>query len=322
MPRLVAMNVADGSVLWRYAPSEWMTIPPGAFLAGGVIVVGVLAEQGTEVVGLDAETGAERWRRPVEQASQLVAVSGRVAIVENLLPPAEPSTIITADDRGRFPRPMLTTRLTGYDRATGEVAWTSEVTRPGDLGDSNGAAAGDDTVVIALPAVVAVDDTTGEQLWTATADLGDAAVGHIADDVVVMGGQDDDTVALSLATGDKLWAKPGSPPYDDVWAVADGAVYVIDDGELVAYALADGRERWRTPVDPDSYTWPWIAVDDSVYTMWWNLDARDNTDGSIRWTTDHPTGASPIGEAPRMVSIAAAGTSLLVTYSSGRLDGD
>jgi hypothetical protein len=48
--------------------------------------------------------------------------------------------------------------------------------------------------------------------------------GTVIDNVRITGGQDDPTFATDASTGKLLWSQPGSPPYDDVWAIADGAV--------------------------------------------------------------------------------------------------
>jgi hypothetical protein len=51
-----------------------------------------------------------------------------------------------------------------------------------------------------------------------------------------------------------LWTQPGSPPYDDVWAIGDGAVFVVDGnlsaggGRIVAYELDSGEMRWERSV--------------------------------------------------------------------------
>ena len=205
--------------------------------------------------------------------------------------------------------------------------WTSDVSRPspsadGAGGHSYGAASDGTNIVIALPAVVAIDEATGAQRWTLSTDLGDAAIGDVSNGVLIMGGQDDDTTALAIDSGNVLWTRPGSPPYDNVWAVADGAVYVRDDNDLVAYQLHDGTERWRVALDPTTYTWPWLAADQSLYTMWWNLEARTTSDGSVRWTTDHPTGTAPTDDTPRMIGATKAGSSILVAYTSGVGPGD
>ena len=62
---------------------------------------------------------------------------------------------------------------------------------------------------------------------------------------------------------------PGSPAYDDVWAVGDGAVYVVDaaTAHVVAYELADGAERWRRPFDGLRNSWPYVAAGGIVFAI-------------------------------------------------------
>jgi outer membrane protein assembly factor BamB len=315
---LIAIDPDDGDEKWQVAVAEGGgSAPPGDLPAGEVIVVARRTGPDAELVAIDSATGATRWSEPMDQYDHLVAVTNEVTIVSGI--PAQ-QTVVTADENGQFPPPAG--ELTGYDPVTGTVMWTTSVPLDNDAVLRQGAASDGQTVVIGSPATVALDARTGEQRWTLSVDLGDAAIGLISNGVVIMGGQDDDVTALSLATGDVVWSKPGSPPYDDVWAVADGAVYLRDGDDLIAYDVTDGAERWRVGVDPQTYTWPWLAETGSLYTMWWNLEARSPSDGTIRWTTDHPTGLQPVDDTPRMISLAHSADSLLVTYVAGALGGD
>jgi outer membrane protein assembly factor BamB len=106
---------------------------------------------------------------------------------------------------------------------------------------------------------------------------------------------------------------PGSPAYDDVWAVGDGAVYVVEPAtaEMVAYELADGSERWRRPFDGIRNTWPYEVAGGIVFAMWSNLDALSAADGSVLWSTDYPP-----ADFPRMTGIAADDSGVFVALSS------
>ncbi|HEU4840028.1 MAG TPA: PQQ-binding-like beta-propeller repeat protein, partial [Ilumatobacteraceae bacterium] len=171
-----------------------------------------------------------------------------------------------------------------------------------------------------------------EIVWTAqlppneqpTDPSGDAAIGPVRGGASLFGGQGDPVTVLDAATGQQRWTAPGSPPYDDVWAVDDGGVYLVDRdaGEIVAYDLVTGAERWRRPSEPAEYSWPWHVAGTTVFTMWWNLQARSTRDGSIQWATDYETGTEPTGPTPRMISIATNAESALVTFYVGTLGGD
>ena len=126
---------------------------------------------------------------------------------------------------------------------------------------------------------------------------------------------------LDAANGHQLWTAVGAPPYDDVWAVDDRSVYLVDNdaGDIVAYDLANGVERWRQ-AQGDGPVWPWLADGDTVFTMWWNLESRAADTGQVRWQTDYPNGSSP--DAARMVSAATNDSHVFVGFTVSALGGD
>ena len=142
------------------------------------------------------------------------------------------------------------------------------------------AAVSDDTVVLA-PGPQSLDASTGELGWRAGAETPALPIGAIAGGVVLIGSLDEPTTALDLDTGAALWTQPGSGPYGGDFATDDVAVYVTDRTDLIAYDLATGAERWRRPNVADDYTWPWHVAGDTLFTMWWNLEARSTADGSV-----------------------------------------
>jgi hypothetical protein len=73
---------------------------------------------------------------------------------------------------------------------------------------------------------------------------------------------------------------------------------------------------------PADYSWPWHVVDETLFTMWWNLEARSTDDGAVRWRTNYPTGNEPTGATPRMISIATNTDAVFVTFYRGTLGGD
>jgi len=113
---------------------------------------------------------------------------------------------------------------------------------------------------------------------------------------------------------------PGSTAFDDVWPVDDGGVYLVEGTDIVAHDLASGAERWRQP-QGDGYVWPWLVDGDTVFTMWWNLEARAADTGEVRWSTDYPTASSPT-DGRRMVTAASNASRVFVGFSEGTLGGD
>jgi outer membrane protein assembly factor BamB len=149
--------------------------------------------------------------------------------------------------------------------------------------------------------------------------------GPVVDGVRIEGGQDDPTSAFDAASGKLLWSAPGSPAYDDVWAVGDSAVYVVERGaqvppRLIAYELRSGEVRWEQDLESiaGGYgPWPWHVSDEVLFTMWTNLALVSTDDGSIIWRTDYPD-----GEFPRMTGVAVNDDTIFVAFSSVRSGGD
>lgn len=149
--------------------------------------------------------------------------------------------------------------------------------------------------------------------------------GTVVDGVRITGGQDDPTSATDEKTGKVLWTQPGSPPYDDVWAIGDGAVFVMDgkgpaQARLVAYEVTSGATRWALEgVNPYGPTmgWPWYAEGKELFTIWSNLAVISTRDGKTRWHTNYPQ-----AQYPRMTGVRANSDLVFVAFSSVRSGGD
>jgi outer membrane protein assembly factor BamB len=302
-PRLVAIDVTNGTPLWTH---DIAAVPPGPFVASGVAVVGIEDVEGRAVVALDPATGDVVWRQAITGAAP-VAITDSTVVLRSSDPPPDWTPPVTDPGGSTF------AFFRALDRATGTETWTAEIVTPVDADAAQFGATIDGDTVVLLPGPVALDATTGHELWRANADLGNAVPGPIEDGIVVWGGQDDPTQGLDETTGGLVWTMPGSPAYDDVWAVGDGAVYVVEPAtaEMVAYELADGSERWRRPFDGIRNTWPYEVAGEIVFAMWSNLDALSTADGSVLWSTDYPP-----ADFPRMTGIAADDTGVFVALSS------
>ena len=112
--------------------------------------------------------------------------------------------------------------------------------------------------------------------------------GPVIDGVRIDGGQDDPTTAYDNTTGAVLWTQPGSPAYDDVWAVGDGAVYVVNRRvtsglpQLVAYDLNSGIALGDREDIPDEL-WPWCMDGGVLFALWNNLAMISTNNRNTIW---------------------------------------
>ncbi len=160
---------------------------------------------------------------------------------------------------------------------------------PADANIPFSTAAVDGDTVITVPGPIAIDAASGDVLWETDTPI-TGVIGGAAHGVFITGGQDDQVVVgYDTATGAQLWTNPGAAVYDNVWAIGDSAAYFVDPPSqtLFAYELATGDTRWQAPFDPQRYSWPFHADDDTLYTMWTNIDAVATADGSHRWSTNY-----------------------------------
>jgi outer membrane protein assembly factor BamB len=125
-------------------------------------------------------------------------------------------------------------------------------------------------------------------------------------------------VALDAATGKTRWTQPGSPSYGDLWAVGDGAVYVIDADEsgvqesIVAYELPTGQVRWRRASSSElDASQPQHAAGKSVVLLWQSQLAVLSSDkGTTRWASQAPLAS------PMMSSASTNSDTLFVSTNS------
>jgi outer membrane protein assembly factor BamB len=114
--------------------------------------------------------------------------------------------------------------------------------------------------------------------------------------------------ALDLADGSSAWDEPGSPSYGEIWALGDGAAYVVGERGVLAYELDTGTLRWTAERAPHM---PQAAVEDGVALMWESvIGVLESEDGSIRWSRVDPVGV------PYMDSLAVSDELIVVGVNS------
>jgi outer membrane protein assembly factor BamB len=137
--------------------------------------------------------------------------------------------------------------------------------------------------------------------------------------VRLVGGQDDPLAAFDSATGDELWKHESALlVYDDLWAIADGAVYVASGSSSVAaIELRSGDVRWTQTIEAPGRSYPWYAEGEHVYAIWTNLAVISTKDGAVLWHTEYPD-----VQFPRMTGVLANDGAVFVAFSSVASGGD
>jgi outer membrane protein assembly factor BamB len=312
---VIAIDARNGTELWRLAvANQRLGWAQGPFAAGGVVAVEVDDGASSAIVGVDATTGAARWR---VTAAQLDSMSTTDATTQTLPPvasaPPPPfkvgfAPIANTDEVVVLAGPN---GLLALDRASGTPLWSNDIRLQDDSGVvvTRGPAAVDGTTVMvptsrlvrdvvdpstgqrssvpADAALVAIDAATGATLWTGSRlDHPTAAEGYVVGYVHGDLGSARQVIVFDARTGKQLWIRPGAVSYGDLWAIGDGAVYVVNAPGIVAYALASGEERWHLTlaVGTTSLGEPQLVAGDSLVLLWDNLRLLSTDDGTIRWT--------------------------------------
>jgi outer membrane protein assembly factor BamB len=194
-------------------------------------------EETHALVRVDTETGAERWRRPLETGADALHVDGN-GVYALLVFDDDPRTDVASDSYAE---------LVAFD-AAGEQRWRREVPL------TSGPLVGDDggLYLLATDELVALD-RDGETRWRTP--LGLRGRGMVARDgtVVVCGrvedADDGSALAVDAATGEERWRRddvypslrywPTTPPVAD-----DERVYAAGERYVVALDRESGDTAW------------------------------------------------------------------------------
>jgi outer membrane protein assembly factor BamB len=236
---VTAFNAANGKRVWR------KKTPPkkeddGAFLGGGVayedgkvFVTGGYAQ----VVALDAGTGRELWRTPVDTPIH-----------------SAPSV-----NGGRVFAVTVENQVVALAAATGKKLWTYSGASTPTILLGGAAPAVDGGVVIAAftsGELAALRVDTGTPLWNETvvavrrteaaASLPDVAGRPVIDRGRVYAvGHSGILVAIDLRTGQRVWDAPVAGVYGP-WIAGDFLYVISLDSELVCIDVRSGRIIWVT----------------------------------------------------------------------------
>jgi outer membrane protein assembly factor BamB len=221
------------------------------------------------LAALDPSDGSERWATTVPELTRRLTGIHAIAM----------------DDERVYPSGLQ--RAAAVDRASGDVAWTTDDGVP-----LMGPTVADDTLYATTVRAdrrmthVAVDAATGEREWaTDTGRIGPLAV---TDDHLVVHGSpsgevDPAVVAWRQSDGEPAWR------VDDVPENGQGTVLATDDTVVAtrvrpdrptwvgAFDAATGEERWTATLDGRT-AWPVLARD-TVYVG--RTDSRGNDAGEV-----------------------------------------
>jgi outer membrane protein assembly factor BamB len=236
---VVALELATGAIKWRTTTPRQVRGGPAV---SGTTVAAVQLD-GT-VLGLDADTGAERWRSELG-----IGISPSAAAI--FAPPtADAGDILVGNQR----------HLAAISAAEGAMVWTVDPVPDGRDSEALSAVAIGDGAAVgvfnrALGGVGAWDRTTGTERWRFTGELTTAinASPVIADGLVYVVNGVDEVFALDLATGAKRW-QIKLDPAGFAWGNATVGTPAIANRvlvvptlyrDLVALDATSGFELWR-----------------------------------------------------------------------------
>jgi|GEM_PF-3465182 len=220
---VMAVDAATGDLRWQRPLTDPVLTPP--VVADGTVYVGVtVPDGGGAVTALDAGDGRPRWHRP----------TGAVQVT----PTVVDGTVFAADRTGTV----------HAFAADGSPRWTAAV--PGSP-SGHAVAGGEHLYVPTGDALHALPRTGGPPAWQVEFDARYVSPPATVGDLVVVGESRpgaSDAGALTVFAGDgtRRYSRPLERAVVGQPAIAGDAVHLVGAaGTIGAYALADGRQRWR-----------------------------------------------------------------------------
>ena len=235
-----ALDGSTGALLWSDESVRDRT-NNAALMSGGTVYTPTEGRDDLSVRAIDAASGEQLWETDVPRSSDVPLLFPLTAAGSNIL---------VSDEF----------QVHALDSTTGSLVWSFD---PGDIVRSLPASSNGVVYLRSYSAAYALDDSTGEQLWSYQIDIGDPTVRPtVADGVCYLWGPYGVLHALDAATGRLLWSFNEDHVYRA--AAAEGLVFV---GAAVAfYALdaATGDPLWSL----DNQDWGLfsvLAVDGVLY---------------------------------------------------------
>jgi outer membrane protein assembly factor BamB len=278
---IVAVDRLAGVVRWRSVIPDTVGVGTGVHLVAtrGVVIAG-----GQGLVGCDAVTGERRWRFLPGDGHGVGCYLGAR--------PSPDGTVCAGSTAGLVyavnPRSGTLRWRTKLGGASTVVYW------PQVSGDAV-AVTFSDFDDPSHTGVALLASTSGRVRWittlppTAGATAPRVAGGPlIAGDVVAVSGHDGSIHTLDLQSGRRVWSLPPPRVEPDFRALACAGNSVVAaslSGEVVAYDLTTGHQRWRSRPILASVAFALVAEDDGVFVPYVSgaLVALAMNDGGERW---------------------------------------
>ena len=266
-PEVMAVNPADGAVLWRRNTGAPTRAAPT--YANGRVFVLTLDNQ---LLALNALTGEVEWRHNgTPETEAFLSDAGTAA----------DNTIVIA--------PYSSGEVYALRVETGRVAWSdnlSAVRRASalwSLTDFNGLPVIDNGRVYAVSVsgrIVAIDERTGTRIWQH--EIGSSSTPWVAGDYLYMVSADNQLLAIDAAKGGIRWShqldryenaeKRRSPIFWTAPVMVNGTLMLANSAsKLVQFSVQDGSEKQSFDLPDPVFVQP-VVVNDGIYIL---TDAGD-----------------------------------------------
>ena len=244
-----------------------------------------------EVLAVDKETGAERWRRPLPTSEDTDrAIYGRPAVTDTAVMVGGYDGVLYAYDPQGNPlwEERFVGRIVGGPTVHQNVAYVGT----GEVSSSDGSAG----------ALHAVDIELGDPIWSFQTSGPVWSTPVITDGVAFVGSLDHHVYAVDIADGTEKWRfKSGGAISSGLAIHGNLLIFGGFDSKLYALDSATGRPVWDFS---GSTRWYWtapIVEDETVYapSLDGTLYALDASTGELEWS--YTTGGQLVG-SPAIVN--------------------
>jgi outer membrane protein assembly factor BamB len=254
-PEVMAMDPANGNVLWRYKTNAPTRGAP-TYSNGRLFVLTIE----NQLVSLDAATGKEQWTHSgVPETEAFLSDAGSAADNTIVVAPYSSGEIFAL--RTETGRPAWEDNLSAVRRAS--ALWS--------LTDFNGLPIIDGGRVYAVSVsgrLVAIDERTGTRLWQH--EIGSSSTPCVAGNFLYMVSADDQLIAMTADKGAIKWVaqldryqdmdKRKDPIYWTGPVMAGGRIVMANSAsQLVEISIKDGTVMRKTELSGPVFVQPVVA---------------------------------------------------------------